>query len=64
MDDDAHRERRVRRHPDRSNSQDPKTRGLAAVASPIPERFTNIRTSGLQVTLDREATRVDVDLKY
>jgi hypothetical protein len=30
---------------------------------PVPQRFTQIETSGLSVTLDRDTTRVDVDLK-
>jgi hypothetical protein len=35
----------------------------AAVSSGFPSRFTNVRTSGLHVTLGREPARVDIDLK-
>jgi hypothetical protein len=34
-----------------------------AVGLPIPERFTAIWTSGLEVTLDQDSASVDLDLK-
>ena len=45
------------------NPENSDARRLAAVAAPIPERFTEVRTSGLQVILDRGPARVDIDLK-
>jgi hypothetical protein len=39
------------------------TRTLASVAFPIPQRYGDIRSSGLRVNLGREDARVDIDLK-
>ena len=41
----------------------PDSRPQKLVNLPVPERFMRIWTSGLEVTLDRESARVDVDLK-
>ena len=44
-------------------SDEPASGPTAAVRSGFPKRFTNRQTSGLHVTLGREAARVNIDLK-
>lgn len=45
------------------NSKDPDSHPLVAVNLGFPRRFTNIATSGLQITLGREPARIDIDMK-
>lgn len=45
------------------NSKSSDAHPLVAVNIGFPRRFTNVATSGLQITLGREPARIDIDLK-
>ncbi len=45
------------------NSKDSDSHPLVALDVGFPNRFTNISTSGLQITLGREPARIDIDMK-
>jgi hypothetical protein len=45
------------------NSKDADSHTLVAVDMGFPQRYTNIATSGLQITLGREPARIDIDMK-
>jgi hypothetical protein len=45
------------------NSKESDSHPIAVVDAGFPKRFTNITTSGLQITLGREPARIDIDMK-
>jgi hypothetical protein len=61
--DVPHQESGSRVVPVALNSKETDAHPLVALDVGFPHRFTNISTSGLQITIGREPARIDIDMK-